>query len=332
MSNPDAMQDNEQPTQEQPLDNANIQEGLAENNEALAASDNDADSEDEGYEVVERNQEPSPELEQKKRNSAMAKRRIEAKEAKKRAELAEAQLEEIKRGVIPDNLKDKLNVAPSLPDQPSISDYLSDEALAKYDYDSVKAQAAFNQANSQWLFDAQNARSTSQVNEAKARTDYVAEQQVRIQQSHNYSKAADDMNLKGFSDAESKFLEVAGGNEAIGFVNDIFGDDTKRSVAVVNYLGREQNIDELKRIMAMPSTRQIAEISRLGYDKLELRKKTKQSTTEADEGLQGGGSSPTGNWQKELTDALKNKSTNEFQKLKKAAEAKLGRSIAYSEI
>lgn len=331
MSNNDAMQDTENLESEQALDDANNQATEVESTEAVAAEVENAESEVEEYEVVLRDQEPSPEKEQKKRNAAAAKQRIEAKEAKKRAEAAEEQLRQIKNGDIPEHLKESLVISPDLPSQPSPDDYFSDEALEKYGYDKDRANAAFTQASNNWLMEAQNARSTSQANEAKARTDFIAQQQQQIERSQAYSKTASEMNIQGFDDAEKSFIESSGaGAGAIDFVNDVFGDEIKTSVAVINYLGR--NPDEVKRIIALPPSRQIAEISRLGYSKLELRKKERKIEPEADTNLDGGGSSPKEGWKKDLAAALASGDNDKFRTCKQEWERKLGRSIAYSEI
>lgn len=329
MSTNDVTQDTYIQDDDSALNDANNSELEGENVEAVAADAGSSEEEFEGYEVIEQLQEPSPDSEEKKRNAAMARQRIEAREAKKRAKQLEEELERVQRGEIPDSLKERLVVAPQMPDQPNIQDYISDEALSKYDYDKDVAMAAFSQANNKWLLDAQNARSTSQVNEAKARQDFVIQQKEAIESAKKYNEAAEEMSLSGFDDAEKVFIEMAGGPGALNVVNEVFSSDPKKSVAVVNFLGK--NPAELERILRMSPTRQIAELSVLGNSRLQLRKKKTGQAPEADGALTGGETSHSDNWKKQLSNAMSG-DTAKFRELKREWEQKLGRSIAYSEI
>lgn len=329
MSINDAANETENKAIDPALSDANNAGSEVESTEGVAPKVPEADGEIEEYEVVERNQDPSPDAEQKKHNAVMAKQRIEMREAKKRAKAAEEQLEQIKQGNIPDHLKETLVVDPMMPDQPSIQDYISDEALEKYGYDRDVAIAAFTQANNKWMLDAQGARSTSQVAETQKRNEFIQQEQVKIESARQYNKAADDLNISGFGEAEESFVKIAG-EKGVEFVNDIFQSDPKKAVAVVNYLGR--NPDEVNRIGALTPNQQVAEIAILGSQKLELRKKSKANVAEADSALSGGDTSPAQAWKKQLSDALSSGDNNTFQKLKKEWEGKLGRSIAYSEI
>lgn len=329
MSINDAANESENSEIENTHGDANNLESEVENANGLAPNASEAEEEIEEYEVVDRTQEPSPDAEQKKHNAAMAKKRIEAREAKKRAEAAELQLEQIKQGNIPEHLKETLVVAPTMPDQPNIQDFVSEEALAKYDYDKDMALAAFTQANNKWLLDAQSARSTSQASEVQKRNEFIQQEMARVDSAKQYNKAADELNISGFEDAEKAFIATAQ-ESGVQFVNDIFPADPKKAVAVVNFLGR--NPDELDRISRLNPTQQVAEIAILGSQKLELRKKNKANVAEADSVLQGGETSPNQNWKKQLSEVLASGDNTKFRQLKKEWESKLGRSIAYSEI
>ena len=82
-------------------------------------------------------------------------------ERKRQREL-EQQMEAVSRGELPDNLR----VAPELPAQPDINQYLSDDGLAKYDYDQSRALAASNAANTEYD-EAQDARSNAVAEQGK---------------------------------------------------------------------------------------------------------------------------------------------------------------------
>ena len=328
MSINDAAIETENETNNGALGEANSLETEVENAEGVAPEASEAEQEFDEYEVVERTQEPSPEAEKKKHNAAMAKKRIEAREAKKRAEAAELQLKQIKQGNIPEHLRESLVVDTVMPDQPNIQDYVSDEALEKYGYDKDVAIAAFTQANNKWLIDAQGARSTSQASEVQKRNEFIKQETARIESAKQYHSAADQLNISGFDEAEKQFIEVAQ-ESGVQFVNDIFPSDPKKAVAVVNFLGR--NPEELKRISNLNPTQQVAEIAILGSQRLEFRKKNKAAPAEADSVLQGGEASPNQDWKKQLSKALESGDTDQFRRLKRDWEVKLGRSIAYSD-
>lgn len=295
--------------------------------DAVAAEPEEVEAETEEYEVIERDIEPSDD--KRKQNAAFAKQRIEVREAKKRASQLEEQLKRVESGDIPDELKEKLQVAPKMPTQPDINEYLSDEGLAKYDYDRDRALAAFNQRNVAWLMDAQNARSVSQLDETKVRQQYIESERQRIKSLQGFNAAADEMNIKGFDDAEKELSKVAGA-DASAYIAELFGGDTKEAVATVNYLGR--NPQEAQKILAMTPNQANAELLKLGYKRLKYQKKTNSPRKEADSGLSGGATASAEGWKKELSALLDSGDNTAFRAAKKKAESKLGRSISYSEL
>ena len=307
-----------------------------EESEAVAADDSESDESEEEWEVVERTPEPSPDAEDKKRNAAFAKQRIEAREAKRKAEALERQLKEIEEGKTPEHLKEQLSAQHDLPAQPNINDFIGDEGLAKYEYDQTRAMAAYQAAMSKWQIDALDARAVGQVKTAEQRQNFIEQERKRIASIRRYEDAVSTMRLEGFDEAEKtlvktveRVLNIPDASETITNVARQFGDDSKIAVAVVNYLGR--NPQEVERLLRMPPEDQTRELYKLGYQDLLPRRKPARQKPEADEALPLGGSSKEPNWKKELSKMLENNDPK-FRARKKEWEQKLGRSISSFEL
>ncbi|EIN7035226.1 scaffolding protein, partial [Salmonella enterica subsp. enterica serovar Minnesota] len=135
---------------------------------------NDNAGQEEGFEIVLKDDETAPKQDPAK-NAEFARRRIE----RKRQRELEQQMEAVKRGELPESLR----VNPDLPPQPDINAYLSEEGLAKYDYDNSRALAAFNAANTEWLMKAQDARSNAVAEQGRKTQEFT-------QQSAQYVEAA----------------------------------------------------------------------------------------------------------------------------------------------
>jgi len=325
------MQDNETSEVEAPeLDATPDQESQVV--EPVAGEIQEAEQETEEYEIVEREPEPSRDGE-KQNNAAFAKMRIKERQAKKKAEELERQLEAVKQGNVPESLQEQLTVAAKAPEQPNINDFLSDEALSKYDYDREKALAAYNAAGNRWMIEAQNANQASQVQTTQVRNQYIEQQQRNIKVLNNFNRAADEMNISGFDDAETSLVELTGTPDVIPAIADVFGDDTKQAVAVVNYLGRNEH--EAQRILQMAKTDPNGanrELFKLGYQKLQIRRKDAASKPMADSGLTGGTAGGTESWKGDLNKLLSSGDTSKFRAAKREVEKRLGRSISYDEL
>lgn len=300
--------------------------------EPVAGEPVESTQEAEEYEIVEREPEPSRDGD-KQTNAAFAKMRIEKREAKKKAEELQKQLEAVQQGYVPESLQEQLTVAAKAPEQPDINDFLSDDALSKYDYDREKALAAYNAAGNRWLLEAQNANQTSQVQTTQKRNQYIEQQQRNIKVLNDFNRVADDMNISGFDDAESKLVELTGSSDVIPAIADVFGEDTKQAVAVVNYLGRNEH--EAHRILQMAKTNPNGanrELFKLGYQKLQIRRKDAVSKPMADSGLTGGTAGGTESWKSDLNKLLSSGDTSKFRAAKREVEKRLGRNISYDEL
>jgi len=326
MSTNDVMQDDEYENEPEAVEEATTDTEEVEESEPVAGEDSEAEEGEDEYEVVERKPEPSPEA--KKQNAAFAKQRIEAKEAKRRAQEAEEQLRQIEQGYIPESLKEKLSVQPSLPEQPKWEDYFSDSALEKYGYDQSRAQAAFNAAQSQWLFDAQNARSTSQVQETQKRQQFIEQERKRIQAVQKVAKAAESLNLETFDDSAGKLDKMIPGS--VDYIAGFFGADSREAAAVINFLGR--NPERAREINSLSAPEALNELAKLGYRELLIQKK-KRVVPDADSGLEGGAPAPvnTTAWKKELSKLIES-DTAEYRKRKAEIERQIGRRIENHEL
>ena len=326
MSTIDVKQDDQYENEPEAVEEATTDTEEVEESKPVAGEDSEAEEGEDEYEVVEQQPEPSPEA--KKQNAAFAKKRIEAKEAKRRAQEAEEQLRQIEKGYIPDNLKDKLSVQPSLPEQPKYEDYFSDSALEKFGYDQARAQAAFNAAQSQWLFDAQNARSTSQVEETQKRQQFIEQERKRIQSAHEVAKAAESLNLETFDKSSDKLEKSIPGS--VDLISRFFGGEHRKAAAVINYLGL--NPGEAQRINSMDQAAAFFELARLSYEVVPIRKK-QRIAPEADSGLEGGSPAPvnTTAWKKELGKLLES-DTAKYRQRKAEIERQIGRKILNSEL
>ncbi len=128
---------------------------------------NDNAGQEGGFEIVLKDDETAPKQDPAK-NAEFARRRIE----RKRQRELEQQMEAVKRGELPESLR----VNPDLPPQPDINAYLSEEGLAKYDYDNSRALAAFNAANTEWLMKAQDARSNAVAEQGRKTQEFTSNQ------------------------------------------------------------------------------------------------------------------------------------------------------------
>lgn len=332
MSDNDVMQDESSEEVEALEQEATPDQGEV-TEQPVAGEADETQAEAEEYEVVERDADPSGEdKEQKKRNAAYAKMRIEKREAERRAAELEKLAKQVEQGDIPDQLKEQFKSDSGMPEQPKIDEYLSEDALAKFDYDRDRAYAAFNQANNRWLIEAQQASTQSQAQEARQRNQYLEQNRRQVETLRRFSKTADELNIAGYEEAESALIETVGTPEVIPAIADTFGEDTKQAVAVTNYLGR--NPAEAQRIMQLAQVDINAanrELFKLGYQKLNLVKKQSGPKPDADPGLQGGATSGNDNWKKELGQLLE-KDFAAYRSRKKQLEAQLGRQISADEL
>lgn len=235
-----------------------------------AATDVDAE---EGFDVVldevETKQKQDPAT-----NAEFAKRRIE----RKRQRELEEQMAAVQRGEVPENLR----VNPELPKQPDINDFLSDEALEKYDYDQNRAIAAFNAANNDWLIKAQDARSNATAEQGRKTQEYTQQSAQYVEAAKKHYDAAEKLNIADYQDKEDAFMTAAPANWGANIMQ-LFPD---KSAALIYHLGA--NPEKVNQLKSMNEAQALIELTRLS-ERLTLKPRSKQisSAPPADEPITG---------------------------------------------
>lgn len=213
-----------------------------------------------------------------KEDPAEAKRKgYEMRLERKRQRELEQQAEAVQRGELPENLR----VAAELPAQPNANDFFSDEALEKYGYDQVRANAAFQQANNEWLVKAQDARSNAVAEQGRRTQQFTQQSGQIVEAARKHYDAAEKLNLPDYQAKEDVFRQVAPGYDV-----DIMRLFPEKSAAIMYHLGA--NPEKVRQILSMDPQRQLIEMTLLS-ERLTLKPRGKQ-VSEApipDEPVQG---------------------------------------------
>jgi hypothetical protein len=213
-----------------------------------------------------------------KQDPAEAKRKgYEMRLERKRQRELEQQAEAVQRGELPENLR----VAAELPAQPNANDFFSDEALEKYGYDQVRANAAFQQANNEWLVKAQDARSNAVAEQGRRTQQFTQQSGQIVEAARKHYDAAEKLNLPDYQAKEDVFRQVAPGYDV-----DIMRLFPEKSAAIMYHLGA--NPEKARQILSMDPQRQLIEMTLLS-ERLTLKPRGKQ-VSEApipDEPVQG---------------------------------------------
>ncbi|MDU4001436.1 scaffolding protein [Pluralibacter gergoviae] len=242
---------------------ATEEQSLPGDNAAAPAVDtashaSDAPVQDDGFEIVlnddEKKQDPAT-------NAEFARRRIE----RKRQRELEQQVEAIKRGELPENLR----VTPELPAQPNANDFFSEEALAKYDYDNGRAMAAFQQANSEWQLKAMDARSNAVAEQGRRTQEYTQQSAQYVEAARKHYDAAEKLNIPDYQEAEDSFIKLT--SPQIGA--DVMRLFPEKSAVLMYHLGK--NPEKVRQLMAMDGQLALIELTRLS-EKLTLKPRGQQ--------------------------------------------------------
>lgn len=264
-------------------DTINIQEteGLnTSGNQAAASADgsvvdnaNDNSGHEEGFEIVLKDDEAKPKQDPAT-NAHFAAKRLE----RKRQRELEQQAEAVKRGELPENLR----VNPELPPQPNASDYFSDEALEKYGWDTNRAQAAFTQANNEWLIKAQDARSNAVAEQGRRTQDFTQQSAQHVEAARKHYDAAEKLNIPDYQDKEDAFMQIVPAPVA----TDIMRLFPEKSAALMYHLGA--NPEKARQLLAMDGQSALIELTRLS-ERLTLKPRGQQvsSAPPADQSLTG---------------------------------------------
>lgn len=234
---------------------------------------NDNAGQDDGFEIVLKDDETKPKQDPAT-NAEFARRRVE----RKRQRELEAQAEAVKRGELPEHLR----VNPDLPPQPDVNQFLSDDALAKYDYDTNRALAAFQAAQSEWQIKAIDARSNAAAEQGRKTQEYTQQSAQYVEAARRHYDAADKLNLPDYQDKEEAFMSLAG--TQVG--SDIMTLFPEKSAVLMYHLGA--NPEKLRQLIAMDGRLALIELTRLS-EKLTLKPRGKQvsSAPPADESIKG---------------------------------------------
>ncbi|WP_343552114.1 scaffolding protein [Pantoea sp.] len=222
------------------------------------ASDDGA--QDEGFDIVLNDDETSQKQDHGT-NAKFAARRI----ARKRQRELEQQVEAVQRGELPETLR----VNPDLPKQPDVNEFLSDDALAKYDYDTNRALAAFNSANTEWQMKAMDARSNAVAEQGRKTQDYTRNSTQYVEAARKHYDAAEKLNLSDYQEAEESFNALVKPGTDVEIMN-LFPE---KSAAIIYHLGK--NPEKTRQILSMNPQQALIELTRLS-DRLTLKPRGKQ--------------------------------------------------------
>lgn len=215
---------------------------------------------DEGFEIVLKDDETKPKQDPAT-NAHFAAKRLE----RKRQRELEQQMEAVKRGEVPENLR----VNPELPPQPNANDYFSDEALEKYGWDANRAQAAFTQANNEWLIKAQDARSNAVAEQGRKTQEFTNQSAQVVEAARKHYDAAEKLNLPDYQEKEDAFRQTV----PAGVDTQIMTLFPEKSAALMYHLGA--NPETTRRILALDGQRALIELALLS-ERLTLKPRGKQ--------------------------------------------------------
>jgi hypothetical protein len=263
---------------------------------------NNGEGHEEGFEIVlsgdeKPKQDPAT-------NAQFAAKRLE----RKRQRELEQQMESVKRGEVPENLR----VTPDLPKQPDVNDFLSDEALAKYDYDQSRALAAFSAANSDWQIKAMDARSNGVAEQGRKIQEYTQQSARYADAARQHYDAAEKLNIPDYQDKEDAFMQLV--PPQVGA--DIMSLFPEKSAALIYHLGA--NPEKARQLLAMNGQQALIELTRLS-ERLTLKPRGKQisGAPAVDEPIQGSVTAANvASLQKKMEEAASKGDTETYRKIK----------------
>ncbi|EKN6106419.1 scaffolding protein [Yersinia enterocolitica] len=237
-----------------------------------ASNANGAPVHEDGFEIVLKDDEKPKQ--DPATNAQFAAKRLE----RKRQRELEQQMEAVKRGEVPESLR----VTPELPKQPDANDFLSDEALAKYDYDQTRALAAFSTANSDWQIKAMDARSSGVAEQGRKIQEYTQQSAQYAEAARRHYDTAEKLNLPDYQEKEDAFMSLVPPQVAADIMM-LFPD---KSAAIAYHLGA--NPEKTRALLAMNGQQALIELTRLS-ERLTLKPRGNQvsSAPPADQSITG---------------------------------------------
>ncbi|HDL6959132.1 TPA: scaffolding protein [Yersinia enterocolitica] len=237
-----------------------------------ASNANGAPVHEDGFEIVLKDDEKPKQ--DPATNAQFAAKRLE----RKRQRELEQQMEAVKRGEVPESLR----VTPELPKQPDANDFLSDEALAKYDYDQTRALAAFSTANSDWQIKAMDARSSGVAEQGRKIQEYTQQSAQYAEAARRHYDTAEKLNLPDYQEKEDAFMSLVPPQVAA----DIMMLFPEKSAAMAYHLGA--NPEKVRQLLVMNGQQALIELTRLS-ERLTLKPRGTQvsSAPPADQSITG---------------------------------------------
>lgn len=234
---------------------------------------NSETGQEEGFEIVMKDDENKPKQDPET-NAKFAQRRIE----RKRQRELEQQAEAVKRGELPENLR----VIPEIPKRPNPNDYLSDEGLAKYNYDSTLALAQFNSDLDEWNEKSLDARSAAVAEQGRRAQEYTQQSAQYVDAARKHYDAAEKLNIPDYQEKEDAFMQVVPAPVA----TDIMRLFPEKSAALMYHLGA--NPEKARQLLAMDGQQALIELTRLS-ERLTLKPRSKpvSEAPNPDEPIQG---------------------------------------------
>lgn len=238
-----------------------------------ASNANDTTAQNDGFEIILKDDEVKPKQDPAT-NAHFAAKRLE----RKRQRELEQKMEQVKRGELPDHLR----VNPELPKQPDANDFFSDEALVKYDYDSSRAAAAFQQANSEWQMNAMDARSNAVAEQGRKTQEYTQQSAQYVDAARKHYDAAEKLNIPDYQEKEEAFAQLVPAQ----IVSDLMVLFPDKSAALMYHLG--SNPEKTRQILQMNQQQALIELTRLS-ERLTLKPRSKpvSEAPNPDEPIQG---------------------------------------------
>lgn len=264
----------------------------------------DTEGQDEGFDVVLNDDENTHKQQGHETNAKFAALRI----ARKRQRELEQQMEAVTRGELPENLR----VNPDLPPQPDVNQYLSDEALSKYEYDTNRALAAFQAAQSEWQIKAIDARSNAAAEQGRKTQDYTQQSAHYVDAARKHYDSAEKLNIPDYQDKEDAFMQLVPPQVS----TDIMVLFPEKSPALMYHLGA--NPEKVRQLMAMNAQQALIELTRLS-ERLTLkpRGKSVSAAPPVDEPVQGSVvAANIASLQKKMEAAAAKGDTETYRKLK----------------
>lgn len=229
---------------------------------------------DEGFEIVLKDDEAKPKQDPAT-NAHFAAKRLE----RKRQRELEQKMEQVKRGELPEHIR----VKPELPTQPSVNDYLGDDALyGKYNGDTAMATAAFNRDLAEWNQKSLDARSNAVAEQGRKTQEYTQQSAQYVEAARKHYDAAEKLNIPDYQDKEEAFAQLVPPQ----IVSDLMVLFPEKSAALMYHLG--SNPEKTRQILQMNQQQALIELTRLS-ERLTLKPRGKQvsSAPPVDEPISG---------------------------------------------